>query len=290
MANPETFEIIDAQIHEPTPPNPIGGIAPDAATLINVELAREAMDSVGVDAALAVTSEAFIAAAVTRYPARFAGVVTFDHNSADLAADAARVKRLPGVVAGRALIANYLDAVLRREFRDGKFEPLFRAAARDKLPLFVSTHGWAGEMDAVAARHPDLTLIIDHIGVSQTPYSPPRAEPWDRLPDLLALARYPNVHVKLCGAPLMSTGDYPYDDVWPYLDRVFAAFGADRILWASDYTRLREAKLPRGGTVRRRGMLYSDCLNFLLESDRLSTADKRKIFGATARRVLTWSA
>jgi predicted TIM-barrel fold metal-dependent hydrolase len=289
MANPSTFEIIDAQIHEPTPPAPLGvDLPPEAATLINVELAREAMDSVGVDAVLAVTSEAFIAAATRRYPQRFAGVVTFDHNSKDLDADCVRVKRLPGVVAGRALITNYLDAVLRQEFRDGKFELLFAAAAREKLPLFISTHGWAAQMDAVAARYPNLTLIIDHIGVSQTPYTPPRDEPWDRLPDLLALARYPNVHVKLCGAPLLSESDYPYDDVWPYLERVFAAFGSDRILWASDYTRLREAKLPRGGVTRQRGMLYSDCLNFLLDSKRLSDADKAKIFGTNARRVLSW--
>lgn len=291
MANPEDFEIIDAQIHAPAPLIPLGvDLPPDVAASINVELAREAMDSVGVDIALAVASEEFIDAAVKRYPDRFKGVVTFDHMSADLEADAARVKRLPGVVAGRALITNYLDAVLRQEFRDGKFEPLFRAAARQKLPLFISTHGWAAQMDGVAERHPELTLIIDHIGVSQTPYSPPRQKPWDKLPDLLALARYPNVQVKLCGAPLLSTGVYPYDDVWPYLDQVFEAFGPDRIMWASDYTRLREAELPRGNRQRRRGMLYSDCLNFLLDGNRLSLSDKRKIFGATARRVLNWPA
>lgn len=289
MKHPEIFEIIDAQIHEPTPPSPLGpAFNADAATLVNVELAREAMDSVGVDIALGVASETFIAASVKRYPERFVGVVTFDHAVSDLEAEAARVRRLPGVVAGRALIANYRDAILWPAFTEGKFEPLFRAAAREKLPLFISSHGWAAQMDTVAARYPDLTLIIDHIGVSQTPYSPPREQPWDRLPDLLALARYPNVHVKLCGAPLLSTGSYPYDDVWPYLEQVFAAFGSHRILWASDYTRLREANLPPGNPPRRRGMLYSDCLTFLRDSSRLSASDKQNIFGATARRVLNW--
>jgi predicted TIM-barrel fold metal-dependent hydrolase len=289
MKHPENFEIIDAQIHEPTPPIKLGAeFTAEAATLLNVELAREAMDSVGVDIALGVASEQFIAASVRRYPERFKGVVTFDHAASDLDAEAARVRRLPGVVAGRALITNYRDAILWPAFTEGKFEPLFRAAAREKLPLFISSHGWAAQMDAVAARYPDLTLIIDHIGVSQTPYSPPREQPWDRLPDLLALARYPNVHVKLCGAPLLSTGSYPYDDVWPYLDQVFAAFGSNRIMWASDYTRLREAHLPPGDTTRRRGLLYSDCLNFLRDTDRLSFADKQNIFGATVRRVLNW--
>jgi predicted TIM-barrel fold metal-dependent hydrolase len=143
-------------------------------------------------------------------------------------------------------------------------------------------------MARVAAHHPKLTLIIDHIGVSQSPMSPPRNEPWDMLPGLLGLARYPNVNVKLCGGPLLSREPYPYNDVWPYLDQVFTAFGADRIMWASDYTRMLMAELPRGNPPRRRGMLYSDCLNYLLDSERLSVSDKEKIFGATVRRVLKW--
>lgn len=289
MPKPEHFEIIDAQIHEPVPPKPLDPrYGKDVASLIDVEIAREAMDAVGVDVALAVASEAHIAASIARYPDRFAGVVTFDHESKDLEADAMRVKRLPGVVAGRALITNYKDAILRQEFRDGKFDPLFRAAAREHLPLFISSHGWAAEMEPVVKRHPDLTLIIDHLGVSQSPMSPPRDAPWDRLPSLLSLARYPNVNVKLCGGPLLSNEAYPYNDVWPYLDQVFAAFGPDRIMWASDYTRMLMADLPRGSRPRRRGMLYADCLNYLLASERLSDADKEKIFGGTARRVLNW--
>lgn len=288
MPKPETIEIIDAQIHEPVPPKPLAPqYGKDVGLLVDVEIAREAMDSVGVDVALAVASEAYIAASFERYPDRFAGVVTFDHNSKDLDADAVRVKRLPGVVAGRALIADYLTAIIRPEFTEGRFDPLFRAAAREGLPLFISSHGWAAEMEPVAARHPDLTLIIDHIGVSQSPMSPPREVPWDRLQGLLGLARYPNVHVKLCGGPLMSAESYPYNDVWPYLDQVFSAFGAERIMWASDYTRMLMADLPRGAP-RRRGVLYSDCLNYLLHSDRLSDSDKEKIFGATVRRVLKW--
>lgn len=288
MPRPETIEIVDAQIHEPVPPKPLAPhFGKDVGLLIDVEIAREAMDSVGVDAALAVASEEYIAASVARYPDRFAGVVTFDHESKDLDADAARAKRLAGVVAGRALIANYLTAIIRPEFTEGRFDALFRAAAREGLPLFISSHGWAAEMEAVAARHPDLTLIIDHIGVSQSPMSPPRAEPWDRLPGLLGLARYPNVHVKLCGGPLLSAEPYPYNDVWPWLDRVFSAFGTERIMWASDYTRMLMADVPRGAP-RRRGVLYSDCLNYLLDSERLSASDKENIFGATVRRVLKW--
>jgi L-fuconolactonase len=68
---------------------------------------------------------------------------------------------------------------------------LYAAAEKYDLPLFVSTHGHADVMASVARTHPGLTLIIDHLGVSQSPVSPPRPEPWDRLDGLLSLAQFP---------------------------------------------------------------------------------------------------
>jgi L-fuconolactonase len=272
------MEIIDAQIHAPAPPAPVDA-ALDAATktLINVEIAREAMDSVGVDVALAVASREFIGAAVDRYPARFGGVVTFDHEAADLEDQVAQLRSIPGMIAGRSLVTNFRDVTLMPGFVDGRFERLYALAERHEVPLFFSTHGWAEAMEPVVQAHPGLTMVIDHIGVSQSPVSPPRDEPWDRLPGLLKLAQYPNVSVKLCGAPLLSAEGYPYKDVWPYLHQVLEAFGPKRLMWASDYTRLRMGKVT-----------YSQCLDFLLQSDELSAGDKAEIFSGTARRVLRW--
>jgi predicted TIM-barrel fold metal-dependent hydrolase len=286
MNSIESLEIIDAQIHEPKPVAPLTEEQKAHAAVFEVELAREAMDSIGVDIALAVTSEAFIQVAAERYPGRFPGVVTFNWSSPDLAADAERVRRSPLNVAGRALVGNWMDATLRPEFSAGKFDPLFAAAEKLGLPLFASTHGHCAVMGAVAERHPDLTLIIDHIGVSQHPVSPPNPQPWRTFPDLLELARYPNVCVKLCGAPLLSEQAYPFDDIWPQLDRMFEAFGVDRIMWGSDYTRMRMADLPRGERPRRRGLSYADSLNYLLRTDRLRFADKKALLGGNARRIL----
>ena len=120
----ESLEIIDAQIHEPKPAAPLTDEQKAHATVFEVELAREAMDSIGVDIALAVTSEAFIEVAAQRYPGRFPGVVTFNLNSPDLAADAARVRSSPINVAGRALVGDWKDATLRPEFTAGRFDPL----------------------------------------------------------------------------------------------------------------------------------------------------------------------
>jgi L-fuconolactonase len=286
MADLESLQIIDAQIHEPLPGVRFAQDDKPLIELFQVELAREALDAVGVDIALSVTDEAFINLAHERYPGRFPGVRTFWHTSPDLAADVRRVRAAPAMVAGRALIANFMDATLRPEFIAGAYDPVFATAEEVGLPIFASTHGQCRAMRAVVERHPDLTLIIDHIGVAQHPVSPREAQSWAPFEDLLELARYPNVHVKLCGAPLLSEQNYPFDDVWPRLERLFAAFGFDRVMWGSDYTRMRTADLPRGERPRRRGLSYADSLNYLLRSDRIGLEDKRKLFGASARRIL----
>lgn len=285
MSNIEALEIIDAQIHEPCPGKPLDDSMKDQTGLWQVELAREAMDAIGVDIALAVTSENFINVAHERFPGRFPGVHTFFHTHADLASEVRRIKAHPAMVAGRALVGDYINATMRPEFTAGVFDPLYAAAEDVGLPIFNSTHGGCAKLAAVAEKHPKLTLIIDHIGVAQHPVSPPETMNWAPFEDLLALATYPNIHVKLCGAPLLSQENYPYEDVWPNLNRMFDAFGYERIMWGSDYTRLRIADLPRGDRPRRRGIPYGDNLNYLLHSDQLTYEQKAMVLGGNARRL-----
>lgn len=283
------MEIIDAQIHEPSPPKPLDDrYGEDVRLLVNVEIAREAMDSVGVDAALVFASQGYMDACVARYPERFAGALTFDPLADDLEEQVATYRQRPGMLAGRNLIANFATAELKPEFEEGKYERLYGYAERYELPLFFSTHGWAAELEPVARAHPDLTMIVDHLGVSQSPVSPPRPEPWDRLPGVLGLAKYPNVHVKFSGAPVMSAERYPFRDVWPYLHQLVDAFGPDRLMWGTDFTRLRWVPVTGELAPRDQWKLYSDSVSYLRDTDELSEDDKEKIFAATIRRVLRW--
>jgi len=282
------IEILDAQVHEPATPATLSTLPADHLATVKVELLREAMDATGVDAALVVAGDPFIDACVDLYPERFAGVVTFvepgeqDEAAIDIAA--AR----PTILAARALVADFRDASLKPSFEGGGFDRIFQAAARIGLPMFVSTHGHAAAVAPIAERHPELPLIVDHLGLSQSPVSPPRDDPWDALPGLLALARYPNVYVKLCGLPVLTHADYPFEDTWPFLDAVIDAFGVERLMWASDYTRLRMAKVTKAWLGRERGRLYSESRDSLLRTDLLDPVAKTAIMGGTLRRVLDW--
>ena len=80
-------------------------------------------------------------------------------------------------------------------------------------------------------------MVIDHLGLQQ-PFEPPAPpEPWADLPKLLALAAHANVMVKITGACTLSHQPFPYTDIWDPLWRIFDAFGLDRCLWGTDWTR-----------------------------------------------------
>ena len=123
------MEIVDCQIHEPQPPKRLDPEKYDAETrlLVNVELAREAIDSVGIDVALCFASQAFCDAAVARYPTRFAGAVPHDEykNDDDLEERVANFRKRPGNVAIRNSPGNPSTAEIRPEFVNGEFERLY---------------------------------------------------------------------------------------------------------------------------------------------------------------------
>ena len=51
------------------------------------------------------------------------------------------------------------------------------------------------------------------------------------------MARYKNVAVKVSGACTLSLASFPYNDLWAPLGRVFDAFGFERCMWGTDWTR-----------------------------------------------------
>jgi predicted TIM-barrel fold metal-dependent hydrolase len=291
------MEIIDSQIHEPVPPKALDPAKYDEETrlLVNVELAREAIDSVGIDVALCFASQEFCDAAVARYPDRFAGAVPYDafKNDADLEERVAKFRKRPGNVAIRNSPGNPSTAEIRPEFVNGEFERLYTYCEKYNVPLFFSTHGQANLMEPVIQAHPGLTVVIDHLGLAQAPVSPRNTASWAKLPNILALAKYPNVHVKFCGAPTLSKEKFPYNDVWPFVHQMVNAFTPDRLFWGSDYTRMRSRpadlrKPGDGQPPRTEWWFYSDVLNYLRDTNELSASDKEKMLGGAIRKALRW--
>jgi L-fuconolactonase len=84
---------------------------------------------------------------------------------------------------------------------------------------------------AVAAAHPDLALVIDHLA------KPPFRSPgWDRWVEAIRrAARYPTVRAKVSGLDTAAGPSWTVDELRPAWDIALEAFGPDRLMFGSDW-------------------------------------------------------
>ena len=154
---------------------------------------------------------------------------------------------------------------------------MLAAGARHGLPVNILGWGRLAQARALAVRNPSTSIVSDHLGL-QRPFEPPPPEqPFADLPDVLQLAGHPNVAIKITGACTLSREAYPYKDIWDPLARVFDAFGIDRCLWGTDWTRAVAL------------LTYKQGVDAFRISDRLSDSDKRTLMGGALQRVYRWS-
>ena len=119
-------------------------------------------------------------------------------------------------------------------------------------------------------------IIVDHLGIVQ-PHEPPVPdEPWADLPKVLTLAAFENVTMKITGACTLSRQQYPFDDIWDPVCRMIDAFGIDRCMWGTDWTRaVAFLDYPQGVEAFR-------------ATNRISESDKVKLMGANVARIYGW--
>lgn len=86
----------------------------------------------------------------------------------------------------------------------------------------------------------------------------------------------------------MSEEPYPFKHVWPFLHQIIDAFRPERLMWGSDFTRMRWVPVEGGLAPRDQWKLYSDCLNYLRDTSEVSEADMVQLLSGTIRRVLRW--
>ena len=121
----------------------------------------------------------------------------------------------------------------RELFTEPDGEWLWQAAERNRLPAMVSVPGLLPELGRLAERHPGLRLVVDHLALVRNAKD---EAAFGDLPQLLALARYPNIAAKASALPRASSEAYPYPRLHPYLRQVFEAFGPKRMFWGTDLT------------------------------------------------------
>jgi L-fuconolactonase len=272
---------IDAQVHayeRNHPGRPWVGVLQGPPEVTGDQMVA-AMDAVGVDGAILVSPfslygyDASYALEVhARHPNRFALIKPVDPSdpaAAETIADWAATTGTAGV-----------RIMLNREASPDPADPglnrILAAAARHSLPVNLLAWGRLDQARELAARNPDTQVVIDHLGLQQPFVPPPPAQPFADLPQVLALAAQPNIAIKISGACTLSHEPFPYHDIWEPVGRILDAFGLDRCLWGTDWTRAVEL------------LTYEQGVQAFRETDRLSDSDRERLMGGTLARVYKW--
>jgi L-fuconolactonase len=273
--------VIDAQVHAYERNHPG---RPWVATLhgpseVTGDQLVAAMDDVGVDGAVLVSAftmyryDASYAISVRNaHPTRFALVKPVDPTDPAVADTIAAWAGVEGAVGIRIMMRGEVST----DANDPGLNRVLAAAALHSLPVNLLAYGRLQQVAQMAVRNPNTRLVIDHVGLQQ-PFQPPApAQPWADLPALLALAAHDNIVVKITGACTLSREAFPYNDIWDPLARIFDAFGFDRCLWGTDWTRAV-------------GLLtYNQGVEAFRLTDRLSDGERATLMGGTLQSVYGW--
>src|SRR5436853_6102370 len=211
--------IIDSQVHvydANTPKRPWHSV-PNWPDHVTGDEMVAAMDRVRVDGAIFISAfsmyryDASYAVEVQRaHPGRLALVKPVNPDDPAVADVIADWKKTPGTVGIRIMMRK--DA--KHAASDAGVDRVARAALKNDFPVNLSCAGNLDAVGPVVDRHPDTRFIIDHLGLVQPRVPPAPPQPWAELPKLLALAKRPNLVVKVSGAGTLSRERHPSPDIW----------------------------------------------------------------------------
>lgn len=149
-----------------------------------------------------------------------------------------------------------------------RMDRIWNRTAELKIPMCIlCPTARLPDVEKVIQRHDGLDVCIDHM--SDCAIDQP-----DELKKLLALARYPRVHVKISHLWQLSKQAYPYRDTWDMVKKLYDAFGPQRLMWGTDWPGV-DGFCGYGKALQ----LYRDEIDFFNDDDR------RWILGGTALKL-----
>jgi predicted TIM-barrel fold metal-dependent hydrolase len=161
---------------------------------------------------------------------------------------------------------SFLHDPARQWLADGTINWLWEEAEKSGVPIAMLATDSLADIAHIAERHPGLRLTIDHLGGRGGLTTLKDHAAMTHMPQLVALAKHPNVAVKATGAPGYSAEAYPFPTMQTYLRKIYDAFGPQRMFWGTDIS-----KMPCS---------WRQCVTmFTEELQWLSEHDKRLVMG-----------
>jgi len=267
--------IIDSHVHvwaqnpEKYPWSPIGGYVPKQSAPI--EDLVQVMDEAHVDKAVLVQptpygwDNSYLMDALHAHENRFCGVVLVNPLSAHASLDL-RLLRKRGARGLRINLHLNPPSMVENKV----FLGLWNSIGEMEMPVcFQLTPLYFSMVRALAEMQPNIPIILDHLSrpdigsnVNDSTFK-----------DLLTLAQYPNIFVKLSGLNYYSAQKSPYADTWELLEAALDHFSARRCMWGSDFPFVQEH------------WNYSNALHFFQNELDLSDEDREWVLGKTAHSI-----
>ena len=212
------------------------------------------------------TDNSYILDAAARFPGVFGIVAAVDHHDEGVADRMAELKER-GVMGFRIVAQpGRGDGWLK----DAGYEAMFEAASRTGQAICPLTHpDGVHDLDRMCGAYPETTVVVDHM-TRIGELGPIDDEEVGRL---CALARHPNVHVKVSRLHALGLKRPPHDELIPMVRRVIDAFGPGRVMWGSD------------SPYQVVGESYSDSITLVRDRIGLSDSDRQSILHDTAARL-----
>ena len=265
--------VVDAHAHYWRAPEQIPVALSPADRPVSPDRLVDLMDDAGVTMLLQVTrvfdpDDCYSIAGARRYPDRFRVIGRFARGGGDVAAALRRWRCQPYVVGMRIF-----DDPPDQSLTSPESDEFWKTLAELDTPVSIYAPGHPEMIAQLATRWPIITFVLDHAGTFVYERVPPEHR-FDGWPDVLRLAKFPNVLVKASALPEATHEEFPYPRAQRVLRQLCDVFGPHRVMWGSNFTP--SAKV---GTYRQQVEFAR------LAVEPMSTADQAQVLAGTAVRV-----
>ncbi|KDP26848.1 hypothetical protein JCGZ_18006 [Jatropha curcas] len=242
---PNSIKIIDSHLHVWASPQEAADKYPyfpgqEPTLPAHVELLLQNMEEAGVDGALIVQpinhkfDHSLVTSVLKKYPTKFVGCCL-----ANPAEDGSGIKHLEELVLKDGYRAVRFNPYLwpsGQKMTNNIGKALFSKAGELGVPVgFMCFKGLKlhiEEIQELCTEFPSTVVLLDHLGFCKPPINDEESLIFS---ELLKLSRFPQVYIKFSALFRVSRIPYPYQDLSPLLSQVVSSFGANHVMWGSDF-------------------------------------------------------
>eukprot|EP00268_Persea_americana_P050759 TRINITY_DN5546_c0_g1_i1.p1 TRINITY_DN5546_c0_g1~~TRINITY_DN5546_c0_g1_i1.p1 ORF type:complete len:349 (+),score=79.14 TRINITY_DN5546_c0_g1_i1:106-1152(+) len=206
----------------------------------DVDFLLKCMGEAGVDGALIVQpinhmfDHSLVTSVLKKHPSKFVGCLL-----ANPAEDGTGIKQLEHLVLEDGYHAVRFNPYLwpsGQKMTNEVGKAIFSRAGALGVPVgFMCMKGLnlhLSEIIELCSEFPSTTVILDHVAFCKPPENDLESETFS---SFLKLSRFPQVYVKFSALFRVSRKPFPYEDTSHLLSQVISSYGANRVMWGSDF-------------------------------------------------------